>query len=635
MEAILESDTAQSGAKGKRGKMSTVIVSSHGSGACPEGIRREYSEGTEPRSIRGPCYMLMIIFRKIKKQTNTATWLCTSMKVLLLMGLVFCTPATLLGDGGVYPSIIAEPSDILIPAQQAAIVFDGAKETLILQIQFKGEGESFAWLVPVPSRPEVDAANPGFFSFLESISQPKVVTSGFPVLSGILAVLLLLSFPFLASRRSVLFWAKALAAIIFGAFVLSVLWTNSGPMGSRGIDHVAVPGVMVHEAETVGPYDIAVLSSDDPHALALWFKKNEYFFPEEAAIVIREYVLENWYFVVCRLSSNQVNQVPEWQITPLELTFATHEVIYPLRLTSSGFGDSHVLLYTLGRSFFRANGFRVEDARKIAPYLREVMKKRSGMDLGKFGDLYLTKLHGRLSPAQMKMDAVLTPDARQEEFCSVVYTKEARRYILWITVFCLALVAADLCLPMKFHKKLPFACLVVIVMLVCRPWVPFVPSRLEYHERTEMTRSGVLNVRMRRNMYEVHSALKEYSTMAKGYYPANLNVTVREVLEQLGHKSGKEISLAGAKGCDPVFQGEIGSSGLVLLREQMRNLGSSFDSPLPILATSTSDPPTQLLPGLVLYVPLEVDRSVARGYKVYCVDVDGQLFEQVCSSMRK
>jgi len=49
---ISKRNASQARAKGKRGGMSTVIVSSHGSGACAEGIRREYSEGTEPRSAR-------------------------------------------------------------------------------------------------------------------------------------------------------------------------------------------------------------------------------------------------------------------------------------------------------------------------------------------------------------------------------------------------------------------------------------------------------------------------------------------------------------------------------------------------------------------------------------------------------
>ncbi len=52
------------------------------------------------------------------------------------------------------------------PDQKAAILFADAVEDLIIQVQYDGAAGDFAWLVPLPSNPEVALADDAIFGEL-------------------------------------------------------------------------------------------------------------------------------------------------------------------------------------------------------------------------------------------------------------------------------------------------------------------------------------------------------------------------------------------------------------------------------------------------------------------------------------
>ena len=140
------------------------------------------------------------------------------------------------------------------------------------------------------------------------------------------------------------------------------------------------------------------------------------------------------------------------------------------------------------------------------------------------------------------------------------------------------------------------------------------------------------------NMYALKQAVEDFSGLAGGYYPADMNATVMEVLDQLGEFSGDSSSIAGANGIDSVRARDIGSTGPALLPRGFTNAyNPSYrsdsvqlefdrsDRARPALLTSLMDPPAwkSESAGMVFYVPQEVRGKVATGYKIYGADRQG------------
>jgi hypothetical protein len=133
------------------------------------------------------------------------------------------------------------------------------------------------------------------------------------------------------------------------------------------------------------------------------------------------------------------------------------------------------------------------------------------------------------------------------------------------------------------------------------------------------------------NMRVLQVALEIFSDTAGGYYPADINTRVKDVLGDLGKQSENLLSIAGAKDVDSVGMIDIGSMGPALLPAEYHN---PYSTSRPAVTTSQSDPTTGTpgVAGLVFYVPLDVKGRVATGYRVYGVGRDGRLFNLVLSS---
>jgi hypothetical protein len=97
----------------------------------------------------------------------------------------------------------------------------------------------------------------------------------------------------------------------------------------------------------VGPYDAAVLRSDDPAALRGWLTNNSYFVSDEAAKIIDTYVAEHSFFVALRLQNGR--DVKE--IQPIVLKMDGEEACVPLRLTAiASVADLRVNVWVLANA---------------------------------------------------------------------------------------------------------------------------------------------------------------------------------------------------------------------------------------------------------------------------------------------
>lgn len=82
-------------------------------------------------------------------------------------------PLLALAEGKIFPST-AFPEQVRIPEQEALIHWANGVERLVIETRFDAKGTNFAWVIPLPARPKIEAATPGMFPTLRSYFAPEV-----------------------------------------------------------------------------------------------------------------------------------------------------------------------------------------------------------------------------------------------------------------------------------------------------------------------------------------------------------------------------------------------------------------------------------------------------------------------------
>jgi hypothetical protein len=183
------------------------------------------------------------------------------------------------------------------PDQKAMIYYHNGVEQLVISPGFDGAVGDFAWVVPVPARPQVEVLKGAPFHELARLVEP-------------------------APRRAMAMAKRAAE------------------------DMAAVASVQVLERKTVGDYDVSVLASTDANALLTWLRANRYHLPEKAVAPMQSYIREGWTFVACRIkSAGAAEAMHSGTLTPLRLIFPAANPIYPMRLSSANPQPFTVLTY--------------------------------------------------------------------------------------------------------------------------------------------------------------------------------------------------------------------------------------------------------------------------------------------------
>jgi len=299
---------------------------------------------------------------------------------VILSLLATATPA--LADGGFFSHSMN--LDLYESTQKAVILYGNCTgnctgtctgnctEHLILSASWEGDAEDFAWVVPVPNKPEITVTDPELFRELSNFTATEIPHGGFGC----------------------------------GA---------AAPGGQEGVD--------VIEEKVVGPYATAILSATNATALVDWLNVNGYIFPEDGEEVISEYIEKQWYFVATKINAVENSTgyaLAEGAIEPIVLSFASNETVYPLRISSLSAANAtppQVLLYVLadhvmvpkqyplyiGYGNWTENAFTLEFADNVS--VEDISQYQTLSELISTylpGDeFYLTKLRGPISADQM------------------------------------------------------------------------------------------------------------------------------------------------------------------------------------------------------------------------------------------
>jgi hypothetical protein len=309
--------------------------------------------------------------------------------LVVILFLLVTTATPVLADGAYFYEMMF---DVYEPAQRALILYTNTTgnytgnntenctgnytEHLILSASFEGDAEDFAWVVPVPNKPEIGISDADLFLELHDITETQIPKRGY--------------------------WLGC-------EFI-------PPPPGNEG-------GVDVIEEQVVGPYATAILSATNATALTDWLNANGYIFPEEGEEIVSEYIEKEWYFVATKINAVEEgtgDALAEGAIEPIVLSFASNQTVYPLRISSLSAANAtppEVLLYVLtdqimvpeqyplyiGFGNWTEDAFTLEFADSVSvedlseyEILSELVSNYLPGD-----EFYLTKLRGWISADQM------------------------------------------------------------------------------------------------------------------------------------------------------------------------------------------------------------------------------------------
>ena len=326
-------------------------------------------------------------------------------RLLLLVSvlglLVIVSISTVSACGGLFCS------NIPVAQQGERIIFainDDDTVTAYVQINYTGDAPDFSWVVPVPSVPIVDVAEMATFDEIATITDPIFMPPPMPDCAPIPA-------PAMADFDD--------------ADVLEES-TTAGE-------------VTVLSTGTAGPYAFDVITSDDPDALVVWLRENNYRVEVEMEPFIDVYTAEGMVFLAMKLQPDQGAQ----DIQPVAMTYNSTQPVIPIRLTAVAanpnmviqtwiFGDHQAVPTNYAHPEIEMNNMRVSwgsfDGTNYEWLLNQTVDLYQGRafiteyaqpaeNLSEFvrinDDLlkelaenydYVTRLVGRMSPEEMTVD---------------------------------------------------------------------------------------------------------------------------------------------------------------------------------------------------------------------------------------
>jgi hypothetical protein len=199
--------------------------------------------------------------------------------------------------------------DVKQPGQKAFLTWDPVEkiESFTVQPMFEGNAVDFGMVVPTPSRPKLQEAHRDFFKMLAVFTILKPMNA--------------------AKFKGWMRFRGAMAPAAGGLDFLA--------MGA------AERKVTVLESGVVGSLDYKILEAKEAQALYDWLKQNDYAYAGDKE-TLEHYVKKGWFFTVMKIDPKQMKKEGDsyrGEVTPTRFTFASDELIYPLKITQISVRD--------------------------------------------------------------------------------------------------------------------------------------------------------------------------------------------------------------------------------------------------------------------------------------------------------
>ncbi|WP_323187502.1 DUF2330 domain-containing protein [Streptomyces sp. NBC_01275] len=294
-------------------------------------------------------------------------------------------PAYACACGALVPG---DERQLTVGREVSVVRWDGTQEQIVMRLTVSGDAERAAWIMPVPRRATVTLDDPELFDQLAEATAP-------------------------VQRTRYHFWPQD------GDWPLTAGDGAGGPPPPRGTG--AGAGVGVVGRERLGPFDVARLTATDPGALDDWLRANDFVFPPRLEGGLQPYVDRNWEYVAVRLAPETAGTPLSGELEPLRLSFASDDLVYPMRLSRLASTPQSLGLYVLA-------AHRMEPASAIGGERpRVTFAGRLGTTTGPLKELatgtpYLTAVAQEFPlPSAISGDHELRRAANDTPFQQVIY----------------------------------------------------------------------------------------------------------------------------------------------------------------------------------------------------------------------
>jgi hypothetical protein len=217
--------------------------------------------------------------------------------------------------------------DFAINQQAEHIIFevepDGQHITAHVLIRYAGDPEQFAWIVPVPSVPELDISYGSAFGFLDQQTQPTIS----PSVQNICPQPL-----YQCRQHTVPFCGSNGRGGFSGGSPLSPMGAAMAGAGGSGGSNAGLepPGVMVFARAQVGSYDTVVFGAGDGAAAVTWLNTEGFIVNETMSPYMQPYLDDDMLFVAAKL----IPGADADEIRPLRMRYEGNQPMIPLVLTA-------------------------------------------------------------------------------------------------------------------------------------------------------------------------------------------------------------------------------------------------------------------------------------------------------------
>ena len=231
--------------------------------------------------------------------------------LIVVASLVALVPAHTARACGGFFRTETESATVTLDQSAVRLIFEiGADSvTAHVAVRYQGDASAFAWVIPVPAEPvEIQTSSVDMFEQLDQATAPQFV------------------------------WISESGGDDGGGCSFGCGGATDKAGGGDFADDAS--GVTVWSQQNVGPYETAVLSSDDPQALTAWLVAGGFEVPAVAEPAIAAYVSSGSYFLAMKL--NQAADASD--VEPITFHYAGTEPCVPLRMDAISAPDDQPLL---------------------------------------------------------------------------------------------------------------------------------------------------------------------------------------------------------------------------------------------------------------------------------------------------
>ena len=213
--------------------------------------------------------------------------------------------------------------DFAVNQQSEQIIFevepDGHVVAHVL-IRYAGDPEQFAWIVPVPSLPELELSHPDAFGLIDQQSAPQITvtnTNACPT-------------PLYVCRRHPQPSCGGGAGLSGGTAGNFAGAPTSGAAGTGASAAPDAPAVIVYARQQIGSYDTVVFGAGDAQGAVDWLQGEGFIVNDTMSPYMQPYLDDNMLFVAAKL----VPGADADEIRPLRMRYEGTQPMIPLQLTA-------------------------------------------------------------------------------------------------------------------------------------------------------------------------------------------------------------------------------------------------------------------------------------------------------------